>query len=342
VKKVVILLTGMMEEEEQRRFDFLSNHGIEVEYVREYVDDDRPLIERHLQMESKGPDSFTYSPAYISLLQSAYIIVSFYSPVPSCAYDGGNTEAVIVLRSGVENVDVSRATAAGVKVINAPGRLAAPVAEFTIGLMISEMKNIARGHAKLMKGEWSREYANSDTIFNLKGKNVGLVGYGAVGKRVARVITAMDAKVLVFDPYSMPEVLMDAGYRPASLEDLCRESDVILVLYRLTEETVDLINEKHFALMKPTAVLINTARAGLVNEKAMMDALQNHRIAGAGLDVFHEEPLSADSPLLKMENVTITPHLAGTSNDLMDLTFEVVLKCLDHYFLTGEWTNTVN
>ena len=342
MKKCVILLTGMMPEADQRHFDFLVEHGVDVTYVREYIDDTKELIQRHLKLESQGPDSFAYSPEYIRLLQEADIIITSYSPVPSAAFEGGKTEAVIVLRSGVENVDLTKAAAAGVKVINAPGRLAVPVAEFTIGLMISEMKNIARSHHKLMKGDWSREYSNSKLIFNLKGKNVGLVGCGAVGKRVARVMKAMDANVLVYDPYCPQAALQELGYEPVSLEELCKASDVISIHYRLTEETVNLIGAKHFALMKPTAVLINTARAGLVDEAALIDALQNHRIAGAGLDVFHEEPLPPDSPLLAMDNVTLTPHLAGTSNDLMDLTLDVVVKCMEHYFQTGEWTNVVN
>ena len=103
-----------------------------------------------------------------------------------------------------------------------------------------------------------------------------------------------------------------------------------------------MINARHFALMKKTAYLINTARAGLVEQEALVSALQNAQIAGAGLDVFHDEPLPADSPLLKLDNVTLTPHLAGTCTDLMDLTLDVVMKCLNHYFATGEWTNVVN
>ncbi len=342
MKHCVILLTGMMSEAEQKRFDFLAEHGITYEYVHEYIDDTKELIERHLKLEEEGPDAFTYSEDYLEKLQQAQIIISFYSPVPSLAFAGGKTEAVIILRSGVENVNLQKATQAGVKVINAPGRLAVPVAEFTIGLIIAEMKNIARSHHKLMNGEWSRDYSNSKTLFNLKGKNVGLVGCGPVGRRVAKVMQAMEANVLVYDPYCKPAEMEALGYRIMTLEELCAASDVISVHYRLTEETVDLLNAEHFALMKPTAVLINTARAGLVNEKALLDALTQKRIAGAGLDVFHEEPLAPGNPLLQLDNVTLTPHLAGTSTDLMELTFDVVMKCLDHYFETGEWTNVVN
>lgn len=342
-KKFVILICGLMKEEEQRKFEFLAEHGIEYEYVNEYIDDTKELIERHLKLEKEGPDAFSYSQAYLDKLRDADVIVSFYSPVPSAAFEGPKkTEAVIILRSGVENVDLAKATAAGVKVINAPGRLAAPVAEFTIGLMIAEMKNIARSHHKLMNGEWCTKYANSSILYNIKGRTVGLVGCGAVGSRVAAAMKAMEAHVVVYDPYVSAEKLRAEGYEPVSLEELCQRSDVISIHYRLTEETENMINARHFALMKKTAYLINTARAGLVEQEALVSALQNAQIAGAGLDVFQDEPLPADSPLLKLDNVTLTPHLAGTCTDLMDLTLDVVMKCLNHYFATGEWTNVVN
>ena len=341
MKKFIILLTRLIPEKDQKRFGFLDDYDVTYEYVQEYVDDDRKPIERHLQLEEKGPDSFTYSPEYIAKLQDADVIVSFYSPVPSAAFDNGHVEAVVILRSGVENVDLHKATKAGVKVINAPGRLAVPVAEFTVGLIIAEMKNIARSHHKLMSGEWSNQYPNSKVIFNLKGKNVGLIGCGAIGSRVARVMKAMDANVLIYDPYVPAEQLEKDGYQAVALDELCAQADVISVHFRLTESTENLITEKHFALMKPHAVFINTARAGLVDEAALLDALRSGKISGAGLDVFHEEPLPADSPLLKLNNVTLTPHLAGTSTDLMDLTLDVVVNCITNFLETGKWTNVV-
>lgn len=341
-EKVVIMLCGLIPESEQKKFAFLSEYGVDYEYIEEYRDDDKPLLERHLKLEKEGPDSFSFSDEYLRKLQSADILISFYSPVPSAAFEQGKTKTVIILRSGVENINLNRATAAGVRVINAPGRLAAPVAEFTIGLMISEMKNIARGHARLINHNWDTKFSNSKIIFNIKGRNIGIVGCGAVGRRVAKAMKAMEANVLVYDPYCSEESLREEGYEPATLEELCEKADVISVHYRLTEETEGMIGKKHFALMKKTAYLINTARAGLIDEEALIDALKEHRIAGAGLDVFHEEPLPDDSPLLTMDNVTLTPHLAGTCTDLMDLTFDVVLKCMRKYFETGVWTNVVN
>jgi len=341
-QKIIILLSGLLKKEEQKRFSFLDNYDVDYEYVEEYLDDDREPIERHLQLEKNGPDSFNYSENYIAKLQEADILVSFYSPVPSAVFNKGNTEAVIILRGGVENVDVNKATNANVKVINAPGRLAVPVAEFTIGLIIAEMKNIAKSHCKLMQGDWCTNYSNSSYIYNIKGRSVGIVGYGTIGKRVAEVMRVMEANVNVFDPYCDPNIIREKGYTPVTLDELCEKSDIISIHYRLTPETENMINEEHFNKMKKTAYLINTARAGLVNEAALLEALENKKIAGAALDVYHCEPLPKNSRLLKLDNVTLTPHIAGTCTELMDLTLDVVKKCIITYLDTGVWTNVVN
>ena len=230
----------------------------------------------------------------------------------------------------------------GIKVINAPGRLAVPVSEFTVGLIISEMKNIARSHQRMQNRNFDNHFSNAEYSVNLKGKNVGLVGCGMVGSRVARVMKALEANVLIYDPYMTDEKIREQGYTPVSLNDLCATSDVISIHYRLTPETKGLIGAEQFALMRPNCYLINTARAGLVDEAAMMDALQNHKIAGAGLDVFHEEPLTENNPLLTMENVTITNHMAGHCADIFQMTADIMMNALSHYLETGEWINVVN
>ena len=176
----------------------------------------------------------------------------------------------------------------------------------------------------------------------LKGKNIGLVGCGMVGSRVAKIMKAFEADVLIYDPYMSEEKIRELGYMPKSLNDLCRESDVISVHYRLTPETEGLIGEEQFALMKPTCYLINTARAGLVDEKSLMDALVNHKIGGAGLDVFHQEPLPEDHPFLTLDNVTIANHMAGHCSGVFEMTADIMLDALEYYFTTGEWKNVVN
>jgi len=186
------------------------------------------------------------------------------------------------------------------------------VAECTLGLILAEIRNLARGHARLLGGKWDRSFPNSEDIPELYRRTVGLVGYGAVGQLVARYLEALGCRLLAFDPYfsgnPAPTVLTD-------LPTLLRESDVVSLHARLGPDTQGLIGAKELALMKPSAILVNTARSGLVDEAALVRALAERRIMGAALDVFDREPLPPDHPLLRLENVTLTPHLAGSTRD---------------------------
>jgi D-3-phosphoglycerate dehydrogenase len=217
-----------------------------------------------------------------------------------------------VLRGGTENIDVACATQRGVAVLNTPGRLSRAVAECTVGLILAEIRNIARGHARLVQGRWDRSFPNSDAIPELYRRTVGLVGYGAVGQLVAHFLAAFGCRLLAFDPY------FQGAATPTTLTDLptlLKEADVVSLHARLCPETQHLIGAKEMALMKPTAVLVNTARSGLVDEAALIQALRERRIMGAALDVFDLEPLPSDHPFLHLDNVTLTPHLAGSTHD---------------------------
>jgi D-3-phosphoglycerate dehydrogenase len=186
------------------------------------------------------------------------------------------------------------------------------VAECTLGMILAEVRNIARSHAALVHGKWQRDFPNRDAIPELHEKTVGLVGYGAVGRLVAHYLEAFGSHILAFDPYCQGDP------RPAEMVDLptlLRQSDVVSLHARLTQESHHLIGRKELALMKPTAVLINTARSGLVDEPALIEALSRRQIMGAALDVFETEPLSPASPLVKLDNVTLTPHVAGSTVD---------------------------
>ncbi len=339
-KVMVILQSGNAEK--MKRFGFLNDvAGAEVEFIDECVIESNTGLMRNRQMEKMGPDSFEYTPEYIAALSSANIIVTAMAPVPSAAFEGGNVEAVCILRSGVENVDRAKAAKANVRVINAPGRLAVPVSEYTVGLIIAEMKNIARGYSLLSKGVWNNKFPNRPYNINIDGATIGIIGCGAVGARVAKVMHAMEASVLVYDPYANAAALKEKGYEVVELDELCKRADVLCMHYRLTEETKGLLSAKHFELMKPTAFVVNTARAELIDEDALLDALKNKKIGGAALDVFKEEPLPATSPFVGLDNVTITPHLAGDCSNIFDITFKIVAKCIEDYFQSGNWTNIV-
>jgi D-3-phosphoglycerate dehydrogenase len=159
------------------------------------------------------------------------------------------------------------------------------------------------------------------------------VGFGVVGRLLARRLAGFEARLLVFDPYVPDETVREADCEPSSLEELLRRSDIVSLHARLTPETTGLIGKQEMALMKPTAYLINTARAGLIDEEALLTALQERRIAGAALDVFWQEPVPSDSLWLKLDNVTLASHLAGTTRDAfirsVRLVSQAALDCVN-------------
>ncbi|MCU0503605.1 MAG: 2-hydroxyacid dehydrogenase, partial [Anaerolineae bacterium] len=220
-----------------------------------------------------------------------------------------------VLRGGYENVNFAHAKEKGLLVFNTPGRNADAVADFTVGMIIAEARNIARGHHGLKKGEWIRTYPNYQHIPDLPGRTVGLIGLGEIGLKVARRLSGFDVQLLGYDPYAKPEVVAQHGVHLIGLDDLLATSDFVSLHARLTAENRHMVGPRELALMRPTAYLINTARAGLVDEDALYQALKEGRLAGAALDVFEKEPPGRDHPLVTLANVTLTPHMAGGSVD---------------------------
>ena len=216
------------------------------------------------------------------------------------------------------NVDLAAATARGVPVLHTPARNAASVADFTIGLVLAQCRSLARGQDHLRRRGWLVDGELPYLHFRgpeLAGRTLGLVGYGAVGREVARrAAGGFGMRVLVSDPYvSGPGPPAEA----VPLERLLVESDVVSLHCPLTPETTGMIGEAQLGLLRPEAVLVNTARAAVVDEAALVAALVEGRIAGAALDVFWTEPLPPDHPLLGMDNVTLTPHLAGAADDVV-------------------------
>lgn len=291
----------------------LEELGVDVEVRRWEHETLVELQEANLAVEQGGPDAVNLPPELFENLDDVEILVSQFTPIPTRMIEAAPSLKVIgVLRGGVENIAVGLATKRNITVLNTPGRNARAVAECTLGLILTEVRNLARSHACLMRGEWRREFANGMAIPELNEKTVGLVGYGAIGRLVAHYLEAFGSRILAFDPYcqgdSSPAELVD-------LPTLIKESDVVSLHARLSPETQHLIGAAELAMMKPTAILVNTARSGLVDEKALVEVLQQKKIMGAALDVFDEEPLPPDSPMLELDNVTITPHLAGSTID---------------------------
>ncbi|MGH7323057.1 MAG: 2-hydroxyacid dehydrogenase [Candidatus Rokuibacteriota bacterium] len=219
---------------------------------------------------------------------------------------------VQLISAGYDRIDIGAAGKAGVPVANNGGSNAVPVAEHTLLLILAVLKRAIWCHGNVVAGRWRVGGFDDHRLYELSGKTVGIVGLGSIGKKVARRVRAFDAPVIYYDIVRLTEDQEDAlGVRFALFEELLRAADVVTLHVPLNDSTRNLMGAREFAMMKPSAVLINTCRGPVVDEAALHRALTSGQIAGAGLDVMVEEPPVANHPLFGLENVVITPHMAG-------------------------------
>jgi D-3-phosphoglycerate dehydrogenase len=223
-------------------------------------------------------------------------------------------ELVAVCRGGPVNVDLEAASEAGVVVTYAPGRNAQAAAEYALGMILSAMRRIPQATAELRDGRWRGDYyAYPNAGVELADATVGLVGYGAIGRIVARALRVLGANVVVTDPYITAEQVEDHDIAVTDFETLMRRSAVVSLHARLTSDNRHMINAETLAWLPRGAILVNTARGGLVDSTAVLRALDEGRLEAAALDVYDVEPPPADSPLTRHPQVVCTPHLAGAS-----------------------------
>jgi D-3-phosphoglycerate dehydrogenase len=217
---------------------------------------------------------------------------------------------------GVDNLDLDAARALGVRVARTTGSNALPVAEFTIGLMLASLRFLPYGHHLLQQGVWHGPGRLPAPTLTLSGKTVGIVGLGAIGQRVAGLLKGFGCEILYSKRTPLdPEAEAALGVRHASLDAILAASDVVSLHCPLTPETTGLIGAGELARMKPSAVLVNVARGGVVDEMALAAALRARTIRAAAMDVFSVEPPPADHPLLGLDNIVVTPHLAAVTAD---------------------------
>ena len=209
--------------------------------------------------------------------------------------------------TGTDHVDLASAARHNVVVTNTPGVSAISIAEHTLALLLAVARRIPRMDAATRAGEWPRGQS-----VQLYGKTCGIIGLGAIGREFARLATGFGMRVIAWTMHPK------AGDPIVELDELYRTSDVVSVHLRLSPETTGMIGAREFGLMKPSAVLINTARGAIVDEPALLDALASSRIAGAGLDVFTTEPLPPGHPFTQLSNVVMTPHCAGVTPEALE------------------------
>ncbi|MHC2186737.1 D-3-phosphoglycerate dehydrogenase [Rathayibacter agropyri] len=273
-------------------------------------------------VDALGPDfdvrsvDGTDRPALLEALGSAHAILVRSATQVDAEAIAAAPSLQVIARAGVglDNVDITAATAAGVMVVNAPTSNIISAAELTVGHILSLARHIPAAHNALAQGLWKR---SKYTGVELYEKTVGIIGLGRIGALITARLQAFGVDVVAYDPYVTSARAQQLGVTLLPLEELLAASDFITIHMPKTAETTGMISDEQLALMKPTAFLVNVARGGLIDEDALHRALVAKTIAGAGLDVFVKEP-PTDSPLLALENVVVTPHLGASTDEAQE------------------------
>lgn len=248
-----------------------------------------------------------------------------------------NCRLVHKLGAGVNTIDVEAATRLGIAVANMPGANAQSVAEGTVLLMLAALRRLPVLDRATREGRgWPSDPTLGETVRDIGGCTVGLIGYGNIAKQVQQIVTAMGARVL--HTSTRDDGLPD--WRP--LPELLASSDIVSLHLPLTAATHHLLDRDALARMRPDAVLVNTARGPIVDEIALADALREHRLAAAGLDVFADEPVAADNPLLALDNVVLTPHVTWYTVDTMRRYLEFAVDNCRRFRDGREFANVLN
>ena len=276
--------------------------------------------------------------------EGAEIVVTQLAPITEKVLDAlDGLKLVVVTRGGPVNVNVDAASERGVLVCNAPGRNAPAAAEYALGLMLAAMKRIPDANESLSKGEWRGDfYAYEENGVELDGATVGLVGFGAIGSRVAKVLRAFGSEVLVHDPFVDDASVEEAGARKAELDELLERSRVVSLHARLTDETRGIIGADQISKMPEGSVLVNSARGGLLDYDALCDALESGHLGAAALDVYAEEPPPKGSRLFGAPNLVLSPHIAGATRETAHRAADIAAEEVRRYLAGEEPKNPVN
>ena len=291
---------------------------------------DEPFVNACDEGELAGLKEFMGAPEEITaMIGDAEVLVTHLAPVSASILDRcPDLRLVAVSRGGPVNIDRAACAARGVQVVNAPGRNASAVAEFTIGAILMETRLMRAGHEALRQGIWRGDLYRADlTGPELSELTVGLIGYGQIGTRVTRLLQPFGCRILVADPYkSLDPVDAAAGVVMTDMADLLAKSDVVSLHARVTDETRGFLAAPEFAAMKPGCWFINTARGPMVNYDDLYEALKSGHLRGAMLETFWQEPPPPDAPILKLPNVTLTPHIAGASTTTVRIAAAMVAE----------------
>lgn len=283
---------------------------------------------------------------FLARLAGCPVLITEFDDIDAAVMDANPDLAAIVdCRGTPVNIDIDAATQRGIAVMNTPGRNADAVADLTAALMVMIARGLLPAIRLMESGGWEQQGFKNFYLSHLgrevAGTTVGLIGVGAVGRKVAYRLRGFDVNLLGFDPYVKQADVDALGIQMMALDDLLQQSDFVSLHAPITPQTTGMIGAREFGLMKPTAYFVNTARAVLVDEQALINAVTNERIAGAALDVFHQEPLPTDYPLLGLPNVVAIPHLGGATVEVAAHHSRIAYDSIQG-LLRGEPINVVN
>ena len=285
------------------------------------------------RIEDEGPNWVRYSEEYLKVMEDADALVIMYNGVNKVLLDRAkNLKFIAVMRSGLENIDLEECKSRGIKVSNCPGKVSEPVSEMACTMILDALRGVTLSNTNWKPGDGFHAVEQSKLYYET---TIGFVGFGIIAKKVAKKLGGFDFKFTAYDPFATQEDADKYNVKLMGLDDLMSNSDIISVHARLLPSTENLVGAHEISLMKPNAYLVNTARAGLVDEDALIKALQEKKIKGAALDVFKAEPLPDDHILHQLDNVIITPHMAGNAGDVMLLSVKMMMEEIERY-MQGE------
>ncbi|MBP1043788.1 2-hydroxyacid dehydrogenase [Vagococcus sp. BWB3-3] len=294
--------------------------------------------EKILLIEKGGPEAVDIPEGILpEMIEADYLLVHIAPVSKEMIAAAQQLKLIGTCRGGIEHVAVDAVKEKGIPLIHVI-RNAEPVADFTLGLIFAETRNIARSHQAVMAGKWRKSFSNDPYKTTLANLKVGLIGLGYIGKLVVQRLNGLGVEVLVYDPFVDQEAIVAEGLQVTfkALEEVFSEADVISLHVRVTPETTNMVNKALISLMKPSAYLINTARAAILNKGDLVEALKEKRIAGAALDVIWSEPIQQEDDLLQLDNVTLTSHIAGDTIDAIPRSPYLLRNVLNGYFETGK------
>jgi phosphoglycerate dehydrogenase-like enzyme len=297
-----------------------------------------------VRLQDRGDiNEFMGRPEHLAAnIGEADVLVVHLAPVDEATIAADpSLELIACARGGPVNVDLHAATARGIPVLYCPGRNAQAVAEFTIGLVIAVARGIAKGDSTAREGLWRNGMDRNRFIGpELLGKTMGIVGMGNIGQVVAKIALALGMTVVAHDPQPLSNP--PSGVELMSLDSLLEVSDFVSLHARAVSGAPPLMGAREFALMKKSAILVNTARGALVDERALREAIEAGRIAGAGLDVLSEEPPADSNPVVGLPNVLVTPHIAGISTDTAEWSAKLLVEDVLRFLEGGSPLNMAN